>query len=161
MKKFEQINHNSFTRTWKKKEVFYRSEYALRVLCDIWLNGIYDQWLRMHGIIWTQMGIMKVGLKIMTIVLYNTWRKKKWTEKNLPPGWVLQGNSEQGMPSLLLLPENEELATASCWSNLYPKHMSASSINSTYKTTHFRWTWRWFITCRLWHIWNEKRICTV
>jgi len=51
---------------------------------------------------------------------------------------VLQGKSEQGMSSLSLLLENEELATASCGSNLYPKHTLASSIKSTYKTVHFR-----------------------
>jgi len=47
-------------------------------------------------------------------------------QKNLPPGWVLQGKSEQGMSSLSLLPENEELATASCGSNLYPNNMAMS-----------------------------------
>jgi len=71
-------------------------------------------------------------------VLYDTWRRKKWTEQNLPPGWVLQGKSEQGMSSLSLLSENEEMATASCRSDLYRNHMSESSINSTYKTIHFR-----------------------
>ena len=59
-------------------------------------------------------------------------------QKNLPPGWVLQGKSEQGMPSLSLLPENEELATASCGSNLYPTHMAMSSKSSTYESLYFR-----------------------
>jgi len=121
-----------------RKRYLNRSEYALRFLCDIWLNGIYDQWLRRHRIVWTYMVILKVGLKSMAVAFYNTWRRKKWTEKNLQPGWVLQGKSEQGMSSLSLLPENEELATASCGSNLYPNHMSPSSVNSTYKTIHFR-----------------------
>ena len=40
---------------------------------------------------------------------------------------MLQGKSEQGMPSLSLLPENEELVTASCGSNLYPNRMAMSS----------------------------------
>jgi len=84
------------------------------------------------------MAILKDGLKNIAAILYDTWRRKEWTEKNLPPGWVLQGKSEQGMPSLSLLSENEELTTASCVFNLYPNHMSASSINSTYKTIHFR-----------------------
>jgi len=47
---------------------------------------------------------------------------------------VLQGKSEQGMPSLSLLSENEELPTASCGSSLYPKDLSAPSIKSTYET---------------------------
>jgi hypothetical protein len=48
---------------------------------------------------------------------------------------VLQGKSEQGMASLSLVPENEELATASCGYNLYSKLMSPSSNTSTYETT--------------------------
>jgi hypothetical protein len=39
---------------------------------------------------------------------------------------VLQGKSEQGMPSLSLLPEIDELATASCGFNLYPNNMAMS-----------------------------------
>jgi len=74
------------------------------------------------------------GWKIIAAVLHNTWRRNKWAEKNLPPGWVLQGKSEQGMPSLSLLPENAELATASCASNLYPNHIWRSSKCSTYET---------------------------
>jgi hypothetical protein len=50
---------------------------------------------------------------------------------------VLQAMSEQEMPSLSLLPENEELATASCGSNLYPKHVTVIQ-NSNYETQHFR-----------------------
>jgi hypothetical protein len=34
---------------------------------------------------------------------------------------VLQGKLEQGMPSLSMVPENEDVATASFGSNLYPK----------------------------------------
>ena len=34
--------------------------------------------------------------------------------------------------------ENEELATASCGSNLYPNNMAMSSKCSTYETLHFR-----------------------
>jgi len=45
-----------------------RSKYALRVQFDIWFNGIYVQWL----IIWTQMAILKVGLKNIAAILYNT-----------------------------------------------------------------------------------------
>ena len=70
------------------------------------------------------MAILKDGLKIIAAVLRDTWRRNEWAEKNLPPGWVLQGKSEQGMPSLSLLSENDELATASCGSNLYENHMS-------------------------------------
>jgi hypothetical protein len=65
---------------------------------------------------------------------------------------VLQGKSEQGMPSLSYLPVNEVLATASCGSDLlYPKHVTVLKIY-TYKTIHFRYTWRWFMTCSRWHI---------
>jgi len=84
------------------------------------------------------MAILKDGLKIIAAVLHDTWRRNEWAEKNLQPGWVLQRKSEQGMPSLSLLSENEELATASCGSNLYPNHMSFSSKNYTNETLHFR-----------------------
>jgi len=84
------------------------------------------------------MAILKYGLKIIAAALYDTWRRNEWAEKNLPPGWMLQGKSEQGMPSLSLLPENEDLATVSCGFNLYPNHMSMPSKNSTYETPHFR-----------------------
>jgi len=86
----------------------------------------------------TNGAILKVGLKNIAAVLYDTWRRNEWAEENLPPGWVLQGKSEQGKPSLSMLSENEELATASCGTNLYPKLMSPSSKTSTYKTVHFR-----------------------
>jgi hypothetical protein len=39
----------------------------------------------------------------------------------------MQGKSEQGMPSLSLLPENEEMFTASFGFNLYQNHMSTLS----------------------------------
>ena len=84
------------------------------------------------------MAILKVGLENIAAVLYDNWKRNEWAEKNLPPGWVLQGKSEQGMPSFSLLPENEELKTASCGYNLYPNRMSPSSKNSTYETPHFR-----------------------
>jgi len=84
------------------------------------------------------MAILKDGLNIIAVGLYDTWMKNEWAEKNLPRGWVLQGMSEQGMPSLSLLQENEELATASCGFNLYPKYLSPSSKYSTYETLHFR-----------------------
>ena len=109
-----------------------------RVLCDIWLYGICDQWLLGHRTIWTEMAIMKDGLNIIAAGLYDTWRRNEWAEMNLPPGWVLQGMSEQGMPSLSLLTENEELATASYKSILYPKCMSPSFKNSNYEISHFR-----------------------
>jgi len=76
------------------------------------------------------MAILKDGLKTIAAFLYDTWGRKSWTEKNLPPGWILQGKLQQGMSSLSLLPENEELATASCGSNLYPKNVTV--INKFY-----------------------------
>jgi hypothetical protein len=51
---------------------------------------------------------------------------------------MMQGKSEQGMPSLSLLPQNEEMATASCGSDLYLKRMSPSSNDSTYESLDFR-----------------------
>ena len=46
---------------------------------------------------------------------------KKSAEPNLPRGRELQGKTKLGMPSLLLLIQNEELATTSRRSNLYTK----------------------------------------
>jgi len=43
-----------------------------RVLCDIWLYGICDQWLLGHRTIWTEMAIMKDGLNIIAAGLYDT-----------------------------------------------------------------------------------------
>jgi len=48
-----------------------RSVYALRVLCDIWLNGIYDQWLRRHRILRRQIANLKFGLKNITAIPYD------------------------------------------------------------------------------------------
>ena len=69
-------------------------------------------------------------------ILYRhyTGRRNELSEKNLPPGWVLQGESEQGMNSLSMLPANEVLATLSCGSNIYTNHMSPLFKNSTYET---------------------------
>ena len=121
-----------------KRDIWIQVYMHSRVLCDIWLYGICDQWLLGHRTIRTQMAILKDGLKIIASGLYDTWRWNEWVETILPRGWVSQGKSEQGMPSLSLLTENEELAAASCGSILYPKHMLSSSKNSNYETLHFR-----------------------
>ena len=60
------------------------------------------------------------------------------TQKKLTARLSAARKSKQEMPSLSLLSENEELATVSCGSNLYPNHMSPSSKYYTYVTLHFR-----------------------
>jgi len=127
--------HHEIMKT--ERDIWIQVYMHTRVLCDIWLYGICDKWLHWHRVIWTEMAILKVRLNIIAAGLYDTWRRNEWAEINLPPGWVLQGMSELGMPSLSLLQENE-LATALCGSILYPKHMSPSFKNSSYETLHFR-----------------------
>ena len=80
-------------------------------------------------------------------------------QKNLPTGWVLQGKSEQGMPSLSLLPENEEMATDSCGS-IYNPIIWKRHLNFHLRNPQVRWTWRGFITSRHWRIQIEKTNCT-
>ena len=121
----------------KRKRYLNRSVYALRVLCDIWLNGIYDQWLRMHRIIWAQMAILKDGLKNIAAIIYDTWRRKKLTERTYRQAECCKES------------QSKECLHCRCcqkmknWRQLhvgliYTQKMSPSSINSTYKTIHFR-----------------------
>jgi hypothetical protein len=52
--------------------------------------------------------------------------KRRISRKELTARLIAARNVSARMPSLLLVPENEEVATASCGYNLYPKYMTPS-----------------------------------
>lgn len=99
-------NFNNYTAILTKecglRRCLNRNVHAHSFISDIWLNVSHDQRLRRH-LMWTEIEILKVRLKIPVSALYGIKNWNKSVEHNSPPGQVLQGEPKPGMPSLLLL----------------------------------------------------------